>query len=89
MRVVLMLAASIAIVGCVSQTTPLNESRTYYFADLSSGSVGCAPGEIEISDLRGDGPRRTWTATCRGQTHYCTSLVFTNSLHFDCTRAAE
>lgn len=41
----------------------------------SSGYVGCAPDEIEISNDTSDFGSRTWTATCQGRTHYCTAQV--------------
>jgi hypothetical protein len=36
---------------------------------IASGRIGCPESEIDISDENGD----TWTATCRGQTFYCSS----------------
>lgn len=37
----------------------------------SSGSVGCPPGEVAISDQSETFVGSTWTATCRGQRFYC------------------
>lgn len=48
--------------GCVSM---LREARQ----DASSGFLGCPPREIVLTDERG----ATWTASCRGKRHYCSS----------------
>lgn len=36
-------------------------------AERSSGSVGCPPGAIAITDVRD----QSWTATCRTRAFYC------------------
>ena len=48
---------------------------------LSSGAIGCPPGEIRIGDYQGvvrtmsgqfGSETSTWSATCRGKQFYCT-----------------
>ena len=61
-RVSLMLVlTSLAIAGCGSGAL-----RT-----VSSGQIGCAPSEVEITDDEAGWNTRSWTATCGGKRYYC------------------
>jgi hypothetical protein len=61
---VLMLAVLAGSIGC---------GRAWQ--DMSSGSVGCAPDDIGISDAQPAGGGETWQATCNGKTFYCTETA--------------
>lgn len=52
----------VPLAACVSVGT---------YQRYSSGSVGCPPNEIGISDQSERFVGSTWTATCRGKRFYC------------------
>lgn len=52
-------------VGCVD---------TVQLARISSGTVGCSPDDIEITDHGDSIGTQTWTAHCHGQKFYCSRL---------------
>ena len=41
----------------------------------SSGQIGCPPNEISITNLKRGWSSNTWTAVCRGEKYYCTSVA--------------
>lgn len=62
MRYLLVLLAFAPLAACVATST---------YQRYSSGSVGCPPNEIAITDASERFVGSTWTATCRGQRFYC------------------
>ena len=48
-------------------------ATTARYQKISSGKVGCPPGEIAISDDHFNLEVATWTATCRGKVFHCSS----------------
>jgi len=40
----------------------------------TSGQIGCAPSEVEISDEGSGYASETWTATCHGEQYYCSRV---------------
>ena len=40
---------------------------------LSAGRIGCPTSEIKVSDTDSTRHTKTWSATCRGQTYFCSS----------------
>lgn len=57
-------------------------------ADASSGQVGCPADEIAISNDKVGLGTRTWTATCRGETFYCSAAqTGEKSGQYQCSRA--
>jgi hypothetical protein len=60
------IAVAVVISGCGSFPT-ISEIRR----DASSGYVGCAPRDVDISDNESV----TWTATCRGKQFYCSATA--------------
>lgn len=46
------------------------------FKKASSGSIGCSPDKIEISNLSTawSFSGRTWEATCNGKRYFCNSI---------------
>ena len=58
-----------AVAFCGLLSTGCVASETYQ--RYSSGSVGCPPREIAISDDGETFTESSWTAKCRGKTFYC------------------
>lgn len=48
--------------------------------NATSGQIGCPPDEITISDRKANFNSSTWTATCRGETFYCSSATTGTSM---------
>ena len=65
---VVMLIIMLTAGGCASQGA---------FKNLSAGSIGCVPDEIEISELSSSWSLsgRTWVATCKGRRFVCTAAT--------------
>ena len=42
-------------------------------AEVSSGRIGCAPGEITISDESSGWNTSSWTAICNGKEYFCSA----------------
>lgn len=40
---------------------------------LSAGRVGCATSDIVIGNVDSTSHSETWSATCRGQTYFCSA----------------
>lgn len=40
---------------------------------LSSGCIGCSTADVVIGDVNSSGKSESWSATCRGQTYYCSA----------------
>ncbi len=72
-KIILMLAFfSILLAGCI--TNPRISK------DLTSGQIGCSPGDIEIRDeTAGIGGTHTWTAICKGKQYVCNYHTTTGS----------
>lgn len=45
-----------------------------HYEHLSSGSIGCPPEQITVSDEEMSGNSTTWRATCQGRTYDCTQV---------------
>ncbi|APR83936.1 Hypothetical protein A7982_09285 [Minicystis rosea] len=60
--------SSLALVSCAAT-----------MRDITSGKIGCPPEEVEIVKDNVGFTTRTWTATCRGRTFYCSSRTDTAS----------
>jgi hypothetical protein len=54
--------ATLSLGGCVAQ-----------MQQLSAGQVGCPPDEVQVSDDQMHFNSRTWQASCRGKSFFCTS----------------
>lgn len=65
MKTALTLSAVLLLSGCAQLQQELIDNRK----NASSGQIGCAPADIQISD----GGKLTWTAICRGKVFYCTT----------------
>jgi len=62
-KIIIMFFCFIFLAGC---------SWTSWYQSASSGRVGCAPDEIEISNSRSDNwGNSSWTATCKGKRYFC------------------
>lgn len=61
MKKIALFLFSTALVGC-APTAQLQ---------LSAGRIGCPMGEIVIGDVDSTSHTETWSASCRGQTFYC------------------
>jgi hypothetical protein len=72
----LFMVLSLTLVGC--STIELRKQQ-------SSGSVGCAPSEITITDEIASGAP-TWVAVCNGKTFFCSasSALFNESPQISC-----
>ena len=63
------------------------------FKRISSGKIGCPPGQITISDIRGAyfgnifHGTETWTAECNGKIFYCTSTPAGYNIDISCSEA--
>lgn len=53
---------------------------------VSSGQIGCAPSEVEITDDDVGWNTRSWTATCGGKRYYCSGGAGTS---VSCKAAGE
>jgi hypothetical protein len=51
--------ASGALCGCIS------------LANMASGQIGCAPGDITTTEKSGDQASWTWQAECQGRHYFC------------------
>lgn len=40
---------------------------------LSSGRIGCATSDLVIGDVASSGKSESWSATCQGQTYFCSA----------------
>ena len=60
MKVLILILATIFSVGC----TTISQERQI----ASSGQIGCAPNEIQITDNQ----QYTWISTCKQKKFYCT-----------------
>lgn len=58
-------ATSVSLLGCSTRGLQV----------IASGKIGCPPDEIEISNVDTGYSASTWTATCRGVRHFCSSYV--------------
>jgi hypothetical protein len=65
------------LAGCAAQTL-------YWLQDESSGRIGCPPDEIIVANFDNYAPR-TWEATCRGRTFYCSKGLFGEDQQTACT----
>ncbi len=83
MSTVLRFAAA-AILVCATGCADSDSLRS-----ISAGHVGCTYDEIEVSDESGAIGSRRWTATCRGQTYYCSANQAGYGLSYACTPAAS
>jgi hypothetical protein len=63
--------STILLFAILSSTTATACVTTLTYQRYSSGSVGCPPAEVEISDQQESMTSSSWTATCRGQRFYC------------------
>lgn len=59
-----LLCIALALPGCASNSAQLQ---------LSAGRVGCSTGDIVIGDVDSTSHSETWSATCRGQTYFCSA----------------
>lgn len=58
----------------LSLLTPLLAVACGGLPAVSSGHVGCAESDIEITDESRGWSTYTWTARCRGRTFYCSTV---------------
>ncbi|MFM5679042.1 hypothetical protein ACET57_18785 [Aeromonas veronii] len=56
--------SALFIILCVSGCTTISEERQ----TVSSGQIGCAPKDIQVSDNQ----QYTWVATCKNKKFICT-----------------
>lgn len=73
-NILIVLCCASIIFGCVS---------TAAYQRATSGKIGCAPDDIEITE----NTRDAWTATCKGRKFFCsvTGSSGKYSSTFDCT----
>lgn len=71
MRYLIPLSAFLMLTSCM----PMSQ-----YQRMTSGSIGCPVGEIEITETDSLGTERAWTATCRGKTFYCSYGISKNMM---------
>lgn len=62
------LGLTVILAGCANLREEGARMAIEERSKVSSGYIGCPPGDITISDQTST----TWTATCRGHVFYCT-----------------
>lgn len=72
-KIALLSVTALFFGGCAmsaQQAIPLAQSA-------SAGRIGCAPAEITITNFEGgfQTPARSWTATCKGTSYYCSGTA--------------
>lgn len=73
-RSLLALVVATVLAGCATQSD---------LVSMTSASIGCPKSETMIKDQDRGWTAYNWTATCRGQTFYCTNSDIAG---FSCAR---
>jgi len=79
MKRLLTMLLCLGLVGCA--TVP-------DYQRMSSGRIGCAPNDVQITDINHPFPSTTttWTADCKGEKYYCTETQQDYSAEVSCTK---
>lgn len=64
-RISLTLVVALVLASCYHSNSTLQ--------DFTSGHIGCAPEDIEISDPKGPMGNETWKAECDSRIYFCSS----------------
>ena len=62
--------------GCVTRSAKLTGFAAKSYQTGSATKIGCLPEEITITDQEGGfvNRARSWYATCKGKTYFCTGV---------------
>jgi len=62
--------------GCVTRSAKLTGYAAKSYQTGSATKIGCLPEEITITDQEGGfvNRARSWYATCKGKTYFCTGV---------------
>lgn len=60
------------IAGCAT-------AGTSYYKSASSGLVGCAPDDVDVTNITSGFQTQNWNATCKGNKYYCSRTTGFNA----------